>query len=124
MAGIDDPVACVQADIAAVTSAFEAATAALLNLDDPATAFKLATVLWSELRADMDSNGRTRAILAAQVADAHPDLNLVEVATLLSTEHNKVRKARAGELIALGRKIQGQSPSVVSGGSVRADTPG
>ncbi len=93
--------------IKAVTRAIDEALAALREADDPLAAFIRATELWAELRRATDDNGRLRSVLAAKVADAHPDTNLVGFARLMSTPDHRIKKARAGDLIQQGRAILG-----------------
>lgn len=112
MGGSDET---ADAAIMAVTSAINEALAAVRAIADSPTAFQLATGLWFELRTAMDRNGQLRAVLAAQTAEEHPELNLHEIARLLSTSVHVVKKARVAELIAAGRKLLQESPSVVSG---------
>lgn len=105
MGGMGDPDDNLGNAIKAVTSAIENALTVLRGADDPLSAFMRATELWAELRRATDDNGRVRAVLAAQVANAHPDDTLEKVAEILSTDAHRVKKARAGELIQLGRAI-------------------
>lgn len=115
MGGTDEPVDHAGRAIRALTSAVDVALAAISEMDDRELAFQRATELWSQLRTAIDANGQIRAILAAHVANAHPDLTLAEIAARLSTVAHPVKKARIGELIENGRAALRQLPSVVSG---------
>ncbi len=105
MGGTDEPVDHAASAIRALTSAIDAALAAVLEMNDRELAFQRATELWAQLRAGTDTNGQVRAILAAQVADANPGVKLEDIAARLSTLTHVVKKARAAELIETGRSI-------------------
>jgi hypothetical protein len=98
--GPSTPAARAEAAIMGVTSAYETVAAMIEALDDPDEAFRIATELWSALRAATDANGKLRARLAARIWTLH-ELDLAALGDRLS-----VGKTRAGQFMKSARAQQ------------------
>ncbi len=102
--GEDGPDGQVAAAIDDVTRAFDTAIQVIRNIQDPVQAFHWTSELWSRLRRSTDANGHVRQRMAALADEAH-HVDLTSLAELLSTEAHQIGKARAGQLVADGKRL-------------------
>jgi len=102
MAASIDETALVEAAIAAVTQAYEDASAAIEGLANADEAFDYATKLWAALREATDANGGLRAALTERIWQAH-ELDLTELAARLSRPGHPVGRSRAHQLLQAAR---------------------